>query len=40
MEQTDQLTPGEKCAFRLIWVAVAGATLTAIVVAYYLQGRL
>jgi len=39
MEQpSDQRTQGEKCASRLIWIAVAGATLTAILVTHYLQG--
>jgi len=40
MEQTDLQTSGEKCASRLIWFAVAGATLTVILVAAYLQGTL
>ena len=39
MEQpTDQRTPGEKRASLLIWLAVAGAAVTAILVARYMEG--
>jgi len=39
MEQpTDQRTSGEKRAPLLIWLAVAGAAVTAILVARYLEG--
>jgi len=39
MEQlNDQRTPGEKRAPLLIWLAVAGAAVTAILVARYLEG--